>query len=216
MKYLYVKTHNKTGLKYLGYTSKENIYEYMGSGKRWIRHIKKHGYDVTTDILLATEDSTEIKETGIFFSILWNVVESEKWANLMVETGTGGDNSKNIDYKRLVETKKKNGKTWVQTEESNKKRSLAHTGKKRSSESVRKTIDGKRKNNTLNHSEETKKKISDSTKGISKPHSEEHKTAIRNRLQSFNRTVICCPHCGKQGQHTNMKRWHFDNCKSRP
>lgn len=169
MKYLYLKTHNKTGLKYLGYTSKENPYEYTGSGKRWLRHIKKHGYDVTTNILLATEDSNQIKKTGIFFSNLWDVVENKEWANLMIETGTGGDNSQNIDYKKLVETKKKNGKTWKQTDESNLKRSLSHKGKKKSSESIQKTIESKKRNGTLNHSEETKRKISKATKGISKP-----------------------------------------------
>ena len=78
------------------------------------------------------------------------------------------------------------------------------------------TTISRKRNGTYFVSEETKKKISDSTKGVSKPHSEEHKTAIQNRLQSFNRRIICCPHCGKQGQHTNMKRWHFDNCKLIP
>ena len=28
-----------------------------------------------------------------------------------------------------------------------------------------------------------------------------------------NTTSIMCPHCGKTGQYTNMKRWHFDNCE---
>ena len=31
-----------------------------------------------------------------------------------------------------------------------------------------------------------------------------------------NSTKISCPHCTKIGQLTNMKRWHFDNCKSNP
>jgi len=48
--YLYLKTHNKTGLKYLGKTI-QNPYKYQGSGEYWIPHIKKHGYDVTTKIL---------------------------------------------------------------------------------------------------------------------------------------------------------------------
>jgi|TARA_R110002167_G_C12425661_1_gene629314 hypothetical protein len=24
---------------------------------------------------------------------------------------------------------------------------------------------------------------------------------------------VACPHCGKEGNIPNMKRWHFDNCK---
>jgi len=48
--YLYIKTHNITGLKYLGYTKRKDPYKYKGSGDYWTKHINKHGYDVTTEI----------------------------------------------------------------------------------------------------------------------------------------------------------------------
>lgn len=213
--YLYVKTHNKTGLKYLGKT-KKNPYEYKGSGKYWLRHIKKHGYDVKTEILLMTDSKEEIKETGLFFSNLWNIVENKEWANLMNETGSGGDNSHNIDYEKLNETKRKNAKTWVQSEESNKKRSIAHTGKKKSADSVRKTIEGKRRNGTLKQTEESKKKISKALKGVPNQFSKEHLTNVRKRLEVHNKRKLVCPHCNKEGQYTNMKRDHFDYCKYNP
>lgn len=87
--FLYVKTHNKTGLKYLGKTTAKNPHAYKGSGKRWKRHIKKHSYDVTTHILLETNNEHELKETGLFFSKLWNIVESNEWANCKPEEGDG-------------------------------------------------------------------------------------------------------------------------------
>ena len=87
--YLYKKTHRKTGLQYLGKT-KRDPYEYQGSGKRWINHINKHGYDVETEILLETDDHNQIIELGLHYSKLWNVVESPEWANLKVEQGDGG------------------------------------------------------------------------------------------------------------------------------
>lgn len=87
--YLYLKTHNKTGLKYLGKTVNDP-YTYKGSGKIWKHHIKKHGYDVTTEILLETEDETELRETGLKYSELWNIVESKSFANLKSEDGDGG------------------------------------------------------------------------------------------------------------------------------
>ncbi len=49
--YLYVKTHNVTGLKYLGKTSRTNPHEYQGSGIYWRSHLKKHGKDCSTEIL---------------------------------------------------------------------------------------------------------------------------------------------------------------------
>ena len=98
MIYLYVKTHNVTGLKYLGKTTK-NPYTYKGSGTYWLRHIKTHGYDVTTEIVFQSENLEEVKTKGIYYSAIWNVVESTSWANLIVETASGGDTSLLIDYK---------------------------------------------------------------------------------------------------------------------
>lgn len=63
-------------------------------------------------------------------------------------------------------------------------------------------------------SEEHKRKISESSKGVSKPMTEEHKKNLK--CHTNNSTKVSCPHCGKKGQLTNMKRWHFDNCKSSP
>ena len=103
MLYLYVKTHNKTGLKYLGKTKKDP-YKYQGSGKYWRRHIKKHGYDVNTEIILVTDDIEILKENGIYYSNLWDIVDSPDWANYRPENGDGGDTSKFIDYKKRTET----------------------------------------------------------------------------------------------------------------
>lgn len=96
--YLYVKTHNKTGLKYLGKTTKTDPHKYPGSGHIWRRHLKKHGYDYTTEILLVTEDKNELKDVGLKYSKMWNVVESKDWANLRDESGDGGDTSNTEKY----------------------------------------------------------------------------------------------------------------------
>lgn len=90
MFYLYVKTHNVTGLKYLGQTSSSDPHTYKGSGVYWRRHLRKHGPDFSTQILLATEDKDELKVTGVFFSRLWGVVRDKSWANLKEESGDGG------------------------------------------------------------------------------------------------------------------------------
>jgi hypothetical protein len=87
--YLYVKTHNVTGLKYLGQT-KRNPFEYQGSGKYWKNHIEKHGYDITTEILLITENKKELIEAGKFYSDKFDIVKSSEWANLIEEKGPGG------------------------------------------------------------------------------------------------------------------------------
>jgi len=90
MYYLYIKTHNVTNLKYLGYTSSIDPHKYLGSGTYWVRHLKKYGYNYSTTILLATSDAEDIKATGIFFSKLFGVVKSDDWANLKLESLDGG------------------------------------------------------------------------------------------------------------------------------
>lgn len=59
--------------------------------------------------------------------------------------------------------------------------------------------------------EETKQKISNSSKGVPKSMTDEHKRNLK--CHTNNSTQIECPHCGKVGQLTNMKRWHFARCK---
>lgn len=43
---LYIKTHNKTGLKYFGKTTSNDPYKYKGSGSYWLDHlkVKENGY----------------------------------------------------------------------------------------------------------------------------------------------------------------------------
>jgi hypothetical protein len=87
--YLYVKTHNKTGLKYLGRTIRKDPHKYTGSGVYWLRHLRQHGVDYTTEIIKECQTMEEIAEWGMHYSALWNVVDSPDWANLMPEDGTG-------------------------------------------------------------------------------------------------------------------------------
>ena len=98
--YLYVKTHNKTGLKYLGKTISEDPHKYPGSGIRWKKHLKKHGYDYSTEILRECQTENEMIEWGLYYSNLWNVKESNEWANLKEEAGDRG--SLSIDLKSRI------------------------------------------------------------------------------------------------------------------
>ena len=110
MIYLYVKTHNVTGLKYLGKTI-QDPFTYKGSGKRWLNHLKKHGNHITTEIVGHFTTIEELKETSIPLSQELNIVDSKQWANLRPESGDGGDTSQYIDYSKLNRGK---GQTYEQ------------------------------------------------------------------------------------------------------
>lgn len=88
-----LKTHNITGLKYLCKTSTSNPkwpFQYLGSGVYWKKHLKKHGRDVSTEILSECSSVDELKKIGYEFSKKWNVVYSDEFANLVEERGDGG------------------------------------------------------------------------------------------------------------------------------
>lgn len=113
--WLYIKRHTKTGLLYLGKTVKENINSYTGSGARWVRHIRKHGKDLTENVWCCYfTEPEELIKTAILLSEIMDVVEDPAWANLMPENGLDGGN---VGLKR--------------TPESNLKLSIAIKGKKK-------------------------------------------------------------------------------------
>jgi hypothetical protein len=207
MIYLYLKIHNVTGLKYLGKTKCKDPHNYQGSGKYWKRHIKKHGYDVTTEILFQSNDPNEIKEKGLYYSDLYDVVNSNDFANLKEETGNGGWEYCNSSLSvlesrrtRMLESnpffgKKHTEETKIKIRE---KRKLQVIGKHKeeTKEKIKKSLIGHEVSNI------TRKKISEKLIGKERPHSKKRANA-----------VVCCPYCGKEGKKIIMYRWHFDNCK---
>lgn len=67
---------------------------------------------------------------------------------------------------------------------------------------------------------ETKKKLSNENakpnSGSFKPGniiSKETAAKISDKLTGMKRPLGTCPHCGKEGALSLLKRWHFDNCK---
>lgn len=91
MHYLMIKKCMNTGLKYLCKTSgTKDPSIYKGSGVRWLNHIKKHNSYIITCIIGEYKTKEELKEAGLYYSKLFNVVESNDWANLTEEKGDGG------------------------------------------------------------------------------------------------------------------------------
>jgi hypothetical protein len=88
--YLYIKTHNVSGLKYLGIT-KQDPYEYQGSGIIWKNHLKKYGRDISTTILGTYTNKDDLGKAGLYYSNKYNIVESKDFANITIEEGQGGN-----------------------------------------------------------------------------------------------------------------------------
>jgi hypothetical protein len=102
--YLYQKTHKITGLKYLGYTTR-NPYKYKGSGILWGQHLQLHGIYIDTVILAESVEKVKIQQQGRYYSELWNIVHDPAWANSMKETCGGPGGKRGIPRSEITKEK---------------------------------------------------------------------------------------------------------------
>lgn len=222
--YLYIKIHNNTGLMYFGRTVNPNPEKYSGSGVYWRNHLKKYGKNISTILFEKFDSLEDAKEFAIFFSEEYDIVNSNKWANMIVETAE----------------QKSNMTGYTHTKESLLKMSMANLGEnhwnygKTRPDEVKEKI--KKSNIGVKRSDSTKQKVSESMKeqykngkvsplkdlnkqGENNPfygkhHSEETKLKISLAKLGKGKPqeIIKCPHCGKIGGKSALRRWHFDNC----
>ena len=161
--YLYVKTHNITGLKYFGKTTKDPS-KYKGSGKHWLRHLTKHGNDVTTEIVGFYTDKDECETAAVKFSTDNEITASSDWANMIVENGLDGGYTGNREYGPLSQ---------------NTREKLSNALKGRAA--WNKGLTGACPGNRNPRSEETKRKLSEASKGKPRSVTAIEKTAAKLR-----------------------------------
>ena len=201
--YLYIKEHNVTGLKYFGKTTRQDYENYTGSGKYWLRHIKKHGKDITTKLYYSSDSLEKIQEAALKFSLSNNIVESNEWANLKYENGKdGGSQSEWITKDtRIKMSENRRGKVgipsgWKHSEDT--KAIMSEKARDRCKRLGAPKGAFKKGNVPKN-------------KGV--PMSEEQKELLREKAK--NRKKKTCLHCGKSMTAGNYSRWHGDNCKEK-
>lgn len=220
--YLYVKTHLITGLKYLGQTSRKDPHRYNGSGKYWKSHLKKHGKLYKTEIIKICNSVEEVKEWGLYYSNLWNVVHSKSWANLKEETGDARgklhpESSKKIslaNQNRIIKESTRKKLSDLQKGDNHWTKKL---GRGHSEETKQKIKESKKgvvaRPKGFNHSEETKQKIKEAR--LKQPFLEGTKLKIGDANRGKDKPKLTCPFCYKEGGAPQMKQWHFENCKLR-
>lgn len=178
---------------------------YSGSGKYWKNHLNKHGYVYDTEILKECSTTEEVKQWGEYYSKLWNIVESDEWANLKIESGDGGDPGP-IGRRKISESKL--GKKH--TSEQNLQKSIRQSGVKRSPEYIAKKTG-------LKYKQPRPRTAPNKNKG--NPGSPaQFASAKANGIAriGIKQSLTTCPHCGKIGGSQTMPRWHFVNCPKKP
>jgi hypothetical protein len=83
--------HNITGMKYFCKTTLfYRIRSYKGSGAAWTKHLKEHGKNIKVTVYGFYLNEHTCVNAATSFSIENNIVESNEWANLVIETGKIG------------------------------------------------------------------------------------------------------------------------------
>ena len=211
--WLYIKQHTKTGLKYFGKTTK-NPLRYLGSGKYWQRHLKKHGAHVNTLWCHLYFDKETLVEEALAFSTAHNISESKDWANLKSENGLDGGLTTTREQQKII---------WSNPE------LLA-----RHSSHLKKIYTTERKTVMSNHtsdqwrrrSQEEISRIANKTKSTKKQvgygevgtyiRSDSIKTKCSESAKKRCSVKLVCPHCNKEIGGGNFYRWHGNACKHKP
>ena len=143
-----------------------------------------------------------------------------------------GKPAHNLGQKQSEKTKQKRSKALIgkkspmsgkqHSEETKRKMSEAAKNKTKSEETKRKMSESQKAIKRKPHSEETKRKMSEAKKGLTgtmlgKSHSEEtkHKMSKSHVGKTIIQKKVICPYFKKEGGSTNMKRYHFNNCKNK-
>lgn len=202
-------------------TAKAGTPYYIGKGTGK-RYIDKHGKTPVpknrNNIVFLEKNLTDLGAIALERRYIKWYGRKDICTGILLNLTNGGDG--HSGFKRTQEAIEKLAKFNTgkkHSEETRKKISEANSGskngmfgKKQSEEHIRKN----KESNTGKHlhdywigrkqSAEANFKRSIAMKG--RPH-------LGSTLKGIAQSKLTCPHCGKEGGHSNMKRWHFQNCK---
>jgi hypothetical protein len=181
----------------------------MGSGKLISRAIKKYGIENFTKTILERFDTLDEMYAREKEIVNEDFLLRDDVYNLNIG-GSGGwkfiNDNEEIKTKKSLKYKGSGNPFYGKTHSTLTKQKLSILASKQWS-GVKKTEEHRQKireaNTGVPFSEERKRKISESKRG--KP--------SWNSGKVYDKVV--CPHCGVIGSGSNMKRWHFENCKKK-
>ncbi len=209
--FLYIKQHTVTGMLYLGKTT-QNPETYIGSGKRWRNHIKKHGINHIINLWYCLFiDQHTLSELAISLSNMYDIVVSESWANLIIEDGIGGGNTfsqLSIEGQTLFREKSgKQSRGRIRPQDERDRISLGNSRPKTELEKLHMSEakqDPKYKDIAKNN---LPKNMNGENNGMfNRKHSEESLQRMRDRLKLRHIIKVTCLHCHKVFRHNNFSR----------
>lgn len=195
------------GKFYIGVHSTDDLNDgYFGSGKLLFHSIKKHGKE--NHILKIVE---HVASRSAAFQLEAQMVSEETLKDpKCMNMRPGG-----LYATMTEEIKRKISATKSGVKMSDAARlAMSNAGKgKRKSDAHRAAISAAHKGK-VGHSPSanTREKLRHARLGTTL--SEETCKRMSESMRGLKRKVLICPHCGKSGGDSNMRRYHFDKCKS--
>lgn len=109
---LQILQHRITKKKYFSKSIKDDdsLEKYYGSGTYWLDHLKVHGEEVDRLWVSDWYYDESITRFALRFSILNKIVESDEWANLILENGIDGGTREMAYYASMAAVKVNKGK----------------------------------------------------------------------------------------------------------
>ena len=198
--FVYITTNLKTSSRYVGSHSTYNIDDgYMGSGEYLKKSIKKYGKEnFKREILKPCKCESEARLLEEYYIKMYNTLYPKGY-NISPTGGMGNYGG-------------------THSEETRKKLSIAHKGKKRifTEEHKKKlSLAGKKWHELIGISDETRKKMSKNRSGIkiSEESRENYRKGNKNKNLGVKHKKIECEYCHKLISPGNYARWHGKKCK---
>jgi len=207
-------------------TNKHNGKVYIGFSKNWPQRINGHNYDRRYGNSSHKAFYNAIQKYG-WDSFEWEAIyQSLDFEHTLTEMEPYFIN----EYRSWVRFEDSNGYNitrggegttgWKRSPELIEQHRQQTKGRKQSPEHVEKRMkklrEGSHRSWCRGKTKDTDPRLADLSRKMSeilkgRPKSESHKQAMRLRPQDTQN--ITCPHCGKEGDYKNMKRWHMNRCK---
>lgn len=227
----YIFRNKTSGKMYVGQT-KQSLSHYCGSGRHWINHCKKHGGHNKKNIETVWSHWFEDEELAQLFLDEfedlypgYHLKENTEWANDIPEnTATSVFQDPRSNPNNIPHLKQAMVKNNLANVDARERARVSMTETKRSVEwketvgvIARKKISEKLTSSEWLEKNTIECKVCGKKDTVSKIAQWHNNNCKMNpeappRKNKKTKTSIC-PHCCKEGESGNMKRYHFENCK---
>jgi hypothetical protein len=207
--YTYKITDPQSGRYYVGRHSTENINDsYIGSGK-WIRSLNDKK-NLIKEILSYYDDFKSLCEAEkTLITEHYNNELNMNFNNSSVGFATGNLNPAHSDK----EKQRRNNWNWMKTEDGKRYASINNPSKKDSVREKRKQKSNQQLDEGSHNflKSNVRIKVIEAAKLRFKNNNPMKNPEILKKFQKPQERIEC-PHCGKIGGKSLIKRYHFDNC----